>query len=104
MEQVGPARAGAREHLDPGRDEPFVGRIVDCGKDAVGRIRAILVGGREGNVRSQRLRTLERGGVVERVDVDPGEEARRVGLLTRPSERARGERQSPPCSRQGASE
>jgi hypothetical protein len=104
MEQVGPASARAPEQLDPGSDQPFVGGIVDCGKDSVGRIRAILEGGRERNAGSQRLRTLERGGVVERVDVDPGEEARRVGLLTRPPERPRGQRQLPPRSLQGASE
>jgi hypothetical protein len=51
MEQVGGARAGASEQLDPGSDEPFVGGIVDCGKDAVGRIRAIFVGRLERNGR-----------------------------------------------------
>ena len=60
MEQVGGARAGACKHLDPGSDEPFVGGIVDGGKNAIGRIRSILVGGLEGNGRSQWLRTLER--------------------------------------------
>ena len=96
-----PARASS---VDPGSDEPFVGGIVDGGKDAIGRIRAILVGGLEGNGRSQWLRKLERGRVVERVDVDPGEEARRVGRLARLSERARGERQLPAGGRQCASE
>jgi hypothetical protein len=38
MEQVGGARAGAREQLGPGSDESFVGGIVDGGKDAVGRV------------------------------------------------------------------
>jgi hypothetical protein len=104
MEQVGGVRTGARELVDPGSDELFVGGIVDGGKDAIGRVRAILVGGLEGNGRSQWLRKLERGRVVERVDVDPGEEARRVGRLARLSERARGERRLPACGRQGASE
>ena len=104
MEQVGGARTGAREQLDPGSDEPFVGGIVDGGKDPIGRTRTILVGGLEGNVRSQWLRKLERGRVVERVDVDPGEEAGRVGRLARLSERARGERRLPACGRQSASE
>jgi hypothetical protein len=104
MEQVGGARAGAPEQLDPGSDEPVVGGIVDGGKDAIGRIRAILVGGLEGNGRGQWLRTLERGRVVERVDVDPGEEAPRVGRLVRLSERARGERRLPACGRQCARE
>jgi hypothetical protein len=53
VEQVGGARTSAREQIDPGRDEPFVGGIVEGGKDAIGRIRAILVGGLEGNGRSQ---------------------------------------------------
>jgi hypothetical protein len=59
MEQVCGARAGAREQLYPGSNEPFVGRIVDGGKDAIGRLRAILVGGLEGprsSLRSQWLR------------------------------------------------
>jgi hypothetical protein len=55
MEQVGGARPGAGEQLNPGSDEPFVGGIVDGGKDAIGRVRAILVGGLEGNWRSQWL-------------------------------------------------
>ena len=55
MEEVGGTRAGAREQLDPGSDEPFVSGIVDRGKDAVGSIRAILVGRREGNPGSQWL-------------------------------------------------
>jgi hypothetical protein len=38
------------------------------------------------------------------VDVDPGEEAGRVGRLARLSERARGERRLPACGRQSASE
>jgi hypothetical protein len=38
------------------------------------------------------------------MDVDPGEKARRVGRLTPLSERARSQRQLPPCGRQGASE
>jgi hypothetical protein len=104
MEQIGGARAGAPEQLDPGSDEPVVGGIVDGGKDAIGRIRAILVGGLEGNGRSQWLRKLERGRVVERVEVDPGEEAPRVGRLARLSERTRGERRLPACGRQGAGE
>jgi hypothetical protein len=54
MEQVGRVRTGAREQLDPGSDEPFVAGIVDGGKDAIGRTRAILVGGLEGNGRGQR--------------------------------------------------
>ena len=78
--------------------------LVDGGKDAIGRRRAILVGGLEGNGRSQWLRELERGRVVERVDVDPGEEAGRVGRLAWLSERARGESQLPACGRQCASE
>lgn len=53
MEQVCGARAAAREQLDPRSDEPFVCPVVDGGKDAIGRIRAILVGGLEGNGRSQ---------------------------------------------------
>jgi hypothetical protein len=104
MEQVGGARAGAGEQLDPGSDEPFVGGIVDGGEDAIGRLRAILVGGLEGNGRRQWLCKLERGRVVERVDVGPGEEAGRVGRLTRLSERARGERRLPAGGRQCASE
>src|SRR5512132_4093930 len=104
MEQVGGAPASAREQVDPGGDEPFIGGIVDGGKDAIGRIRAILVGGLEGNGRNQWLRKLERGRVVECVDVEPGEEAPRVGRLARRSERARGERQLPAGGRQGASE
>jgi hypothetical protein len=104
MEQVGGARTGAPEQLDPGSDEPLVGGIVDGGKDAIGRIRAILVGGLEGNGRGQGLRKLERGRVVERLDVDPGEEAPRVGRLARLSERARGEPQLPARGRQCASE
>ncbi len=103
MKQVCCVRTGAREQLDPGGDEPFVGSIVDGGKDAIGRIRTILVGGREGNRRRQRIGTLERGRVIERMEVDPGEEARRVGRLTRPSERARGQRHLPARGRQGAS-
>ena len=47
MEQVRPRRAGARERIRPGSDEPLVGGIVDGGEDAIGRIRAILVGGLE---------------------------------------------------------
>ena len=83
MEQVGCLRTGTREHVDPGSDEPSVGGIVEGGKDAIGRSRAILVGGWERNGRNQWIRKLERGRVVERVDVDPGKEARRVGGLTR---------------------
>jgi hypothetical protein len=49
VEEVGAAGAGAREQLDPGSDEPFVGGIVDGGKDAIGRLGAVLVGRREGN-------------------------------------------------------
>jgi hypothetical protein len=104
MEQVAGARAGAGEQLDPGSDEPFVGGIVDGGEDAIGCVRAILVGGLEGNGRGQWLRKLQRGRVVERVDVDPGEEARRVGRPARLSERARGERRLPACGRQCARE
>ena len=104
MEQVSGARAGACERVDPGSDEPFVDGIVGGGKDAIGRTRAILVGRLEGNGRSQWLRTLKRGRVVKRMDVEPGEEAPRVGRLTRRSERARGERQLPGDGRQGASE
>jgi hypothetical protein len=95
MEQVGCVRAGAREQPDPGGDEPLVGGIVDDRKDAIRHIRTILVGGRERNRRRQRICTLERGRVIERVDVDPGEEARRVSQVTRPSERARGQRRLP---------
>jgi hypothetical protein len=104
MEQVGRARPGAREQLDPGSDEPLEGGMVDGGKDAIGRVRAILVGGLEGNGGGQWLRELERGRVVERLDVDPGEEAGRVGRLARLSERAGGERRLPACGRQCASE
>jgi hypothetical protein len=104
MEQVGIARTGAREQLDPGSDEPFVGGIVDGGEDAIGRLQAILGGGLEGNGRGRWLRKLERGRVVERVDVDPGEEARRVGRLAWLSERVRGERRPPARGRQRASE
>jgi hypothetical protein len=78
--------------------------IGDGGKDAIGRFRAILVGGLEGNRRGQWLRELKRGRVVERVDIEPGEEAPRVGRLARLSERARGESQLPACGRQCASE
>src|SRR6266496_1073399 len=98
------ARAGAGEQRGPGSDEPFVGGIVDGGKDAIGCVRAILVGGLEGNGRGQWLCKLERGRVVERVDVDPGEEAGRVGRLARLSERARGERRLPARGRQCARE
>jgi hypothetical protein len=52
MEQVCGARAGAREQLYPGSNEPFVGRIVDGGKDAIGRLRAILVGGWKARARA----------------------------------------------------
>jgi hypothetical protein len=104
VEQVGGACTGAREHVDPGSDEPPVGGVVDGGKDAIERIRAILVGGRKGNPSSQRIRTLERWRVVERVDIEPGEEAGRVGRLAPPTERARGERQLPPDGRQRARE
>jgi hypothetical protein len=76
MKQIGRLRAGAREQFDPGSDEPFVRGIIDSRKDAIGRTQAILEGGRKRNPRSQRLRTLERGRVVERVNIDPGEEAR----------------------------
>ena len=48
VKQVGRARTGAREYLDPGSDEPLVGGIVDGRKDAIGRIRTILVGGGKG--------------------------------------------------------
>ena len=51
VKEVSPARACAHEHLDPGSDEPFVGGIVDGGKDAIGRIRAILERRRERNRR-----------------------------------------------------
>jgi hypothetical protein len=102
VEQVGGTRTGAREQLDPGRDEPFVSPAVDGGEEAIGRIRAIFIGGLEGNGRSQWLRKPERGRVVERVDVDPGEEAGRVGRLARLSERAGGEPQLPACRRQCA--
>jgi hypothetical protein len=91
MEQVGGARLGAGEQLEPGGDEPLVGPVVDGGEDAIGRVRAILVRGLEGDGRSQWLRQLERGRVVERLHVDPGEKAGRVGRLARLSERARGE-------------
>src|SRR5439155_17097987 len=104
MEQVGVARAGAGEQLDPGCDEPLVGGIPNGGKDAIGRLRAILVGGLEGNGRGQWLGELERGRIVERVDVEPGEEAGRVGRLARLAERAPGEPQLPACGRQCASE
>jgi len=86
MEQVGGTRTGAREQLGPSSDESFVGRIVDGGKDAIGPSRAILVGGLEGNGRRQWLCKLECGRVVERVDVEPGEEAPRVGRRARLSE------------------
>ncbi len=99
-EQVGGARTGASKQLDPGGDEPFVGGIVDGGKDAIGRIRAILVGGLEGHGRRQWLCKLERGRAVERLDVGPGEETGGVGRLARPSERARSEGQLPACCRQ----
>jgi hypothetical protein len=36
MEHVGAAGTGAREQIDPGRDEPLITRIVDGGKDAIG--------------------------------------------------------------------
>jgi hypothetical protein len=104
MEHVGAAGTGAREQIDPGSDEPLITGIVDGGKDAIGRTRAILVGRWEGNRRNQRLRALERRRVVERVDVDPGEEARRVRRLAPPSQRARGQPQPPACGRQCASE
>ena len=105
MEQVGGARTGAREQLDPGSDEPFVGGILDGGKDAIGRIRAILVGGLEGNGRSQWLRRLKRGRVVERVDVDPGEEAGGwVGSPGCPSEPAASVGCQPAAGRARASE
>jgi hypothetical protein len=102
--KVGAAGTGAREQLDPGSDEPLIAGIADGGKDAIGRTRAILVGRREGNRRNQRLRALERRRVVERVEVDPGEEARRVRRLAPPSQRARGQRQPPACGWQCASE
>jgi hypothetical protein len=104
MEHVGAAGTGAREQIDPGRDEPLITRIVDGGKDAIGGTRAILVGRREGNRRNQRLRARKRRRVVERVDVEPGEEARRVRRLAPPSQRARGQRQPPAGGRQCASE
>jgi hypothetical protein len=68
-------------------------------KAVEGRVRAVLVGGLEGNGRGHWLRKLERGRVVERVNVDPGEEAGRVGRLARLSERAGGERRLPACGR-----
>jgi hypothetical protein len=104
MEQVGPTGTGAREHVDPGSDEPPVGGIANGGKDAIGRIRAILVGRRKRHRRSQRHLKPERGRVVERVDIDPAEEARRVGRLAPPSQRARGQPQLPPRGRQYTSE
>jgi hypothetical protein len=104
MEQVARARTCAREQLDPGSDEPLVGGIVDGGKDAIRRVRAILVGGLEGNGGGQWFRELVRGRVVERLDVDPGEEAGRVGWLARLSERASGKRRLPACCGQRASE
>jgi hypothetical protein len=104
MKQVGCVRTGAREHLDPGIDQPLASGIVDGRKDGIGRIRTILEERRERNRRRQRICTLERGRVVERMDVDPGEKARRVGRLTPLSERARSQRQLPRCGRQGASE
>jgi len=69
MKQVCCVRTGTREHLDPGGDEPLVGGIVDGGEDAIGRTRTILEGGRERNQRRQRICTLERGRVIERMDV-----------------------------------
>jgi hypothetical protein len=68
-----------------------VGGIVDGGKDAIGRIGAILVGRRERDGRGQRLRTLERARVVERMHIDPGEEAGGMRGLAPPSQRARGQ-------------
>jgi hypothetical protein len=95
MEHVGAAGTGPREQIDPGGDEPLITGIVDGGKDAIGRTRAILVGRWEGNRRNQWLRARKRRRVSERMDVDPGEEARRVGRLAPPSQRARGQRQPP---------
>jgi hypothetical protein len=69
MKQVCCVRTGTREHLDPGGDEPLVGAIVDGGEDAIGRTRTILERGRERNQRRQRICTLERGRVIERMDV-----------------------------------
>jgi hypothetical protein len=71
MKQVDRVRTGPCEHLDPGSDQPFVSGIVDGRKDAIGRIRAILVGRRKGNRRRQRIRTLQPGRVVHRPHVDP---------------------------------
>jgi hypothetical protein len=104
MKQVCRVRTGTREHLDPGSDEPLVGGILDGREDAIGRTRTILEGGRERNRRRQRICTLERGRVIERMDVDPGEKARRVGRRTPLSQRARGQSRLPACARERASE
>jgi len=88
MEQIGLPRTSQPEHLDPGADEPLVGGIIDGGKDPVGRPRPVLVGGRERHRRGERIGQLECGRVVERLDLDPREEAGRVRQLPRAPERA----------------
>jgi hypothetical protein len=105
MKQIGRPRAGAREQLDPGSDEPFVRGSIDSRKDTIGRTQPILEGGRKRNLRSKRLRTLERGRVVERVNIDPGEKlAAWVGSPAPPSEPAASVSRHPAAGRARASE
>jgi len=104
MKQIGLPGAGASEHLDPGADEPLEGSIIDGSKDAVWRPRPVLVGGRERHGRGQRIRQLECGRVVERLDVDPREEAARVRQLPLAPQRAGGEARLPASPRQRSRE
>src|SRR5262249_2712196 len=104
MEQIGLPGAGASEYVDPGADEPLEGRIIDGSKDAVWRPRPVLVGGREGHRRRERIAQLEPGRVVERLDVEPGEEAARVRELPGRPERPGGEARLPASLRQRSRE
>src|SRR6266540_3717307 len=100
VQQIGIPGTSASEHADPGPDEPLEGSIIDGSKDAVRRPRPVLVGGRERHGRGERIRQLECGRIVERLDVDPREEAARARQLPRAPKRAGSEARLPASPRQ----
>src|SRR6266540_584821 len=95
VKDVRARRPRPSEGLAPGGDEPLVGLVVDGREDAIRSARPVLVGGLEGNDRRGRVGQPPGRRVVDRYDVDPGEEARRMTLLTGASERTGGERHLP---------
>ena len=70
MQDVGVGGAGRLQRARPRGDVVLDGGVVERGEDAVGRVRAVLVGGVQRRLGEHRVGALERARHVDRPHVE----------------------------------